>query len=101
MGPVCDMRRRLAFFTATSALPFDWGKLKEDTRCLMPHEWRKFSVWLAVNSGPPSLDISSGTPNVAKKVRRWRTRPDGPPRSVPNVELSTSTQPERRSPMTR
>ena len=30
---------------------------------------------LAVNSGPPSLESSSGTPNVTKKERGWRTRP--------------------------
>ena len=41
---------------------------------------------LAVNSGPPSLEISSGTPNVAKKERRWRTRPAEPARLVPAVD---------------
>ena len=56
---------------------------------------------LVVNSGPPSLEISSGTPNVAKKERRWRTRPAEPAKLVPAVELRTSTQPERRSPTTR
>ena len=101
VGPVLDIRRRLADFTATSARPFDWGKATEEIRCLIPHSWRKFFVWLATNSGPPSLASSSGTPKVAKQVRRWRTRPAEPPRSVPAVELNTSTHPDRRSPTTK
>ena len=32
------------------------------------------TVLPAMNPGPPSLDISSGTPNVAKRERRWWTR---------------------------
>ena len=83
VGPVLDIRRRLADFTATSARPFDSGKATEEIRCLIPHSWRKFFVLLATNSGPPSLASSSGTPKVAKQVRRWRTRPAEPPRSVP------------------
>ena len=101
VGPVLDCRRHLAVFTATSAQPFDWGKLTEDTRCRTPQRRGKSCVPLAVNSGPPSLEISSGTPNVAKRERRWRTRPAEPARLVPAVEVSTSTQLERRSPTTR
>ena len=101
VGPVLDIKSCLAALTATSALPFDWGKLTDDTRCFTFHKRRKVSVLWAVNSGPPSLESSSGTPNVAKNVRKWRTRPVEPPRSVPAVERSTSTQPENRSPTTR
>ena len=38
---------------------------------------------------------------MAKKERRWRTRQVAPARLMPGVELSISTQPERRSPMTK
>ena len=101
VAPVFDIRRRLAVLTATSALPLDCGKLTEDRRCRTPHSRRKFSVSPATNSGPPSLDNSSGTPKVAKKVRRCRIRPVEPPRPVPAIELKTSTQPDSRSPTTR
>ena len=101
VGPVFDVRSRLAVLTATSALPLDCGKLTEEIRCRTPQSRRKSSVCFDVNSGPPSLVSSSGTPNVPKKGRRWRTSPAEPPRVVPAVELKTSTQPERRSPTTR
>ena len=101
VGPVLDIRSLLAALTATSALPFDCGKLTDDTRCLTFYVRRNLSVMLDMNSGPPLLDSSSGTPNVAKKVRRWQVRPSDPPRSVPTVEDSTSTQMERRSPTIR
>lgn len=100
-GPVFDIRRRLAVFTATSALPFDWGKPADDILCRTPQSCRNLSVLPATNSGPPSLDSSSGTPNVAKNERRWRISPVDPPRSVPVDELNISTQPESRSPTTR
>ena len=40
---------------------------------------------LAVNSGPPSLEISSGTLKVVKKEQRWQTRPAEPARLAPAV----------------
>ncbi len=70
VGAVLDIRSRFAVLTATSALPLDRGKMTEDTRCCTFHERRKVSVLLAVNSGPPSLPSSSGTPNVPKNVRK-------------------------------
>ena len=70
VGPVLDIRRRLAVFTATSALPLHCGKPAEERRCRTPHKRRKFSVCPAMNSGPPSFESSSGTPKVAKKERR-------------------------------
>ena len=101
VGPVLDIKSLLAALTATSALPLDWGKAADDTRCRTFQDRRKFSVIDAVNSGPPSLESSSGTPEVAKNLRKWRTRPADPPGLVPEVELSTSTQPDRRSPTIR
>ena len=101
VGPVLDYSRRFAVLTATSALPFDWGKWAEDRRCLMPQWLRKFAVRPAVNSGPPSLESSSGTPKVAKINLRWRISPAAPARLVPAAESTTSTHPERRSPTTR
>ena len=101
VGPVLDCSRRFAVLTATSALPFDWGKWAEDRRCLMPQWLRKFAVWPAVNSGPPSLESYSGTPKVAKNDLRWRIIPAAPARLVPAAEPNTSTQPERRLPTTR
>ena len=101
VGPGLDIRRSLVGFVATSALPLDCGKPAEERRCRTPYKRRKFSVSPAMNSGPPSLESSSGTPKVAKKERRWRTRPEEPPRLVPAVELRTSTHPESLSPTTR
>eukprot|EP00794_Sanderia_malayensis_P001441 gene1441-1586_t len=101
VGPVFDIKRRLAILTATSALPLDWGKLTEEMRWRTFHEWRNVSVLVAVNSGPPSLASSSGTPKVPKNVRKWRIKPVDPARSLPTVEHKTSTQPESLSPTTR
>ena len=67
----------------------------------MPQWLRKFAVWPAVNSGPPSLESSSGTPKVAKNDLRWQISPAAPVRLVPAAEPNTSTQPERRSATTR
>ena len=68
--PVLEVRRRLAVLTATSARPFDCGKWAEEMWCLIPQRLRRFSVHPAVNSGPPSDEIYSGTPNVAKNNQR-------------------------------
>ena len=53
-------------FTATSALPFDCEKPKEDMRCLTPHSWiphldqsgrrqvrggDRFAIWYAFDGG--------------------------------------------------
>ena len=54
----------------------------------------------AVNSRPLSQEISSSTPNVAKKEQRWRKRPAAPARVVPAGEPNTFTHPGRRSPIT-
>ena len=101
VGLVLHISRRFAALTATSARPLDCGNATEDTRWRTPQRRRNCSVWVAVNSGPPSLDSSSGTPKVANRARRWRTRPAEPPWSLPDVEPNTSTQPDNRSPTTR
>ena len=67
-GLMLFIRRRLVIFTASSALPFEDGKLTDASLCLTPHRLKKSCVSLAMNSGPPSLDISIGTPNVTKSL---------------------------------
>ena len=60
---------RFAFLTATSARPFDWGNTPrtcDDRRASILA--RKSAVAAGENSGPPSLDISPGTPNVANRA---------------------------------
>ena len=72
LGLILDMRSLFAALTATSARPMDWGKLAEETRCLMSHLRIKSSVTKAVNFEPSSEEIFSGTPKVAKYDRRRR-----------------------------
>ena len=64
---------RLAVFTASSALPFDEGKETDDNLCHLTHLSRKALVSCALNSGPPSLEISVGTPNVTSLAQPLRT----------------------------
>ena len=64
----------------------------------MPQWLNKFSVGPAVNSGPPSLERSSGTPKAAENDRRWRISPAAPAGLEPAAELNNSNQPERQSP---
>ena len=52
------------------------------------------------NYGPPSLDISSGTPNVANSARMAAISPWAPACAVPWGALKISTHPESRSPAT-
>ena len=61
----------------------------------MPHSARIFFVIDAVNSGPPSVVMSSGMPKVTKMERRLDTRP-----VAPLEERSTMGQLEKRSTMT-
>ena len=72
-----------ADFTATSARPFDFGKYAEETLGLIPHFLRNSVVRLAVNSGPPSLESSSGAPKVAMKDRKQAINPRAPDHAVP------------------
>lgn len=69
VGPVFDIRRCLAVFTVTSTLLFEQGKLADDTWCWTPLGCRKFWLHLAINSGPPSVNISEMS-NVSNE-RRW------------------------------
>ena len=66
-----------------------------------PHSCKKDCVAFAANSGPPSLDSSSGTPKVAKNERKWRIRPAAPAWTDPAVDWNTSTQPDSLSPTMR
>jgi hypothetical protein len=67
----------------------------------MPQRERKSLVAPAVNSCPPSLDISSGTPKVEKKAQRLAISPANPDRGEPVGDKKISTPPLRRSPITR
>ena len=96
-----DRSNRLADFTATSARPFDSGLYADDTRCFTSHLVRKSWVISAINSGPPSLESSIGTPNVANIFRRQRISPRAPAFDVPDGVENISDQPESLSPMTR
>ena len=99
--PVFSISRRLAAFTETSALPLDFGLYAADIRWATPHCERKFLVADAVNSGPPSLEISIGTPNREKTLRHFDIRPSAPALAVPLGASKTSHHPDSRSPMTR
>ena len=55
----------------------------------------------AMNSGPPSLDSSSGTPNVENIVRRHPVSPRAPDQALPDGVENISDQPESLSPVTK
>ena len=99
--PTLSISMRFVFLTATSARPFDWGKYAEDMRWRTSHLVRKSAVAADENYGPPSLDISSGTPNVANSALRAAIRPWAPACAVPWGALNISTHPDSRSPATR
>ena len=98
---VLALSSRFTDLTATSARPFDWGWYADEILCLTPHVARNFFVSLAVNSGPPSDDISSGTPKVAKNFLMHAIRPLAPELALPDGVEYISGQPDRRSPITR
>ena len=100
-GEILDISNLLDDFTATSARPFDCGLYADETLCLISHFLRKSFVRLASNSGPPSLDSSSGTPKVEQRERRQATSPRAPDQADPVGVEKISTHPDRRSPATR
>ena len=51
-----------AVFTASSALPLDWGYSADDKWCFTPCFDRNDFRAVEVNCGPPSVLISSGIP---------------------------------------
>ena len=55
----------------------------------------------AVNSGPPLVDISSGTRKVAKYVRNKRTKAAAPAKFDPNDVPNTFAQPQNLFPITK
>ena len=91
----------LTLFTQTSARPFDCEWCAEEILWLTPHFLVKSSIILELYSGPPSLDISSGIPNVANKVRKAPSRPFVPDAGVPGLAEETVGQLLKRSTVTR
>ena len=101
LGPTFDLSSLLADLTATSARPFDCGWYAEEMRCLTPQVFRNSLVTPAVNSGPPSLDSSSGTPKVENRERKHPIRPRAPVQALPDGVENISLHPDSRSPATR
>lgn len=65
-GPVFDRSSCFVALTATSARQLDWGLYAEESLWETPHCCIKSQVEVATNSGPPSLENSEGTSNLAK-----------------------------------
>ena len=101
VGPVLSVSNLLHFLTATSARPFNFGKYEEDMCCFTPHLVKKSFVLVAMNSGPPSLESSSGTPNVKNRDLNDAIKPSAPAYDVPCGALNISTHPDKRSPAMR
>ena len=93
-----SIRVRLAFLTATSALPLECGNAPMICDGGPPNRYRNVEVSEAVNSGSPSLDRISLTPKVANIWRRQTMRPVAPGYDLSGGVLYMSTQLERRSP---
>ena len=84
-----------------SKTEYSIGKYDEDRRCLTPQRLKKSLVSSAINSGPPSLLISSGTPKVAKTWRRAWQRRFAPASTFQILTWTTSGQPDNRSTTTK
>ena len=80
---ILERRRRFSDLTATSALPFDEVGTPMIFFGKPLHFLRKLFVRLAVNSGPPSDDSSSGTPNVANSDLKHAISPLAPALELP------------------
>ena len=98
LWPTLVRSSRLVDFTATSARPFERGQYADDTRCLTHHVLRNRWYVSERNSGPPSLDTSSGTPYVWQNLLIHCTRPRAP---LPGGDWYISLHPESLSPMTK
>ena len=70
------------------------GKCTDDILGHTPHRWRKFLDSFAINYGPPSIDISTGTSNVRKRVAKTLQRLGEPDSLVPDLIWLCSVQPE-------
>ena len=79
---VWSRSNRFAVLTAASALPLLWGLWAEERRWRTPHARKKSWVSLEVNSVPPSLESSSGTPLSWNSRRRHTIRPLDPDAGV-------------------
>lgn len=63
-GLMLSINRRFAVLTENSALPLEDGNETDGSLCCIPHFLKNVLVSLALNSGPPSLEIYIGTSNV-------------------------------------
>ena len=95
LSGVLPASARLTVFTPISARELLCGLATEQRRWCTPQLVRKVLVTVAVNSGPPSVVMSSGIPNVTKVERRTDTSP-----VAPWVDRSTMGHPEKRSTIT-
>ena len=75
LGLVLSWSILFTVFTPISALQFECGKATDDSLWRTPQLRKNDRVSVAVNSGPPSLASSSGTPKVTKVLRRDVIRP--------------------------
>ena len=91
-GLVLSISRRFIELTATSALPLLRACATDDILWCIPQFCSIFFVDAAVNSGPPSLDISSGTPNVWMMSYKELMRP-----VAPSLACLTTGHPENLS----
>merc|ERR1712239_16675 len=65
-GPVLSLIILLADFTPISARELLSGYMAELSLCLMPHLARNSLQFSLLNGGPPSVSMTSGTPNCLK-----------------------------------
>ena len=69
---------RLTDVTPISALQFERGNATDDRQWCTPHSFRNWRVSVARNSGPASVAISLGMPNVANVHRKQSISPLDP-----------------------
>ena len=100
-GLMLSISKRFAVLTANSALPFEDGNDTEDNLCRIPHFSKNVLVSPALNSGPPSLEISAGTPNVIMILLSALQSPWEPASFVPTLICCTSSQPDNLSAATK
>ena len=78
VGVVLEVIIRLMVLTPISARQLECEKATEDLRWWIPQLSRNFLVCEAMNSGPLSLDSSSGIPKVMNVRLRTSTSPVAP-----------------------
>ena len=70
------------------------GKCADNILCHTPHCWRKFLGSFAINYGPPSIDISTWTSNVRRRVAKTLHGLGEPDSLVPDLIWLCLVQPE-------